>query len=156
MPDTSEKFICINNETGLSPHMEDYMEAIIILSQTKKIVRVKDIAKELSIKMPSVTAALSKLKEMGLLEYEKYGYIELTLKGIEIAENVYKRHESLADFYSTVLMLNEKEADSEACRSEHALAIKTQSRMKSLLEFFKAESIKGSPWVDEYTRFISK
>ena len=49
---------------------------------------LKKIAKELNIKMPSVTAALNKLKDLKLIEYEKYGYIELTVKGKEIAELV--------------------------------------------------------------------
>ena len=42
----------------LSNSMEDYLEAISALKQKKKYVRVKDIAKEMKVRMPSVTGAL--------------------------------------------------------------------------------------------------
>ena len=51
------------NQNPLTSNMEDYIETISILSRHNKVVRVKDIAKKLGIKMPSVTAALIKLKE---------------------------------------------------------------------------------------------
>ncbi len=64
--------------TDLSANMEDYMETISLLSSRNRVVRVKDIAKTLKITMPSVTAALNKLREKDLIYYEKYGFIELT------------------------------------------------------------------------------
>ena len=59
------------SSTDLTPNMEDYIEKIAFLSETNRVVRVRDIAAILKIKMPSVTAALNKLKEQGLIEYEK-------------------------------------------------------------------------------------
>lgn len=134
-------------DTGLSSHMEDYIEAIVMLSSDNKVVRVKDIARKLDIKMPSVSAALAKLKEMDLIEYEKYGYVELTEKGLELAGRVLSRHEFLIDFFITVLQLEGGMADDEACKVEHALAPRTCSQIHRLLDFYKAEDSAGSEWV---------
>jgi len=39
----------------LTPTMEDYLEAIFNLAKEKRVVRVRDIAKKLGVKMPTVT-----------------------------------------------------------------------------------------------------
>ena len=61
--------------------MEDYLEAIFTLSEEKRIVRVKDIAQRLGVKMPTVTNMLKTLGQQGFIDYEKYEYLELTKKG---------------------------------------------------------------------------
>jgi DtxR family Mn-dependent transcriptional regulator len=45
-------------EKLLTPAMEDYLEAIFDLGKEKRVVRVKDIAKRLKVKMPTVTSML--------------------------------------------------------------------------------------------------
>ncbi len=134
-------------DTGLTPHMEDYIEAIVMLSETNRVVRVKDIAAKLNIKMPSVSAALAKLKEMDLIDYEKYGYVELTEKGQELAGRVLKRHNCLIDFFSSVLQVDRETADCEACKVEHDLAPDTCSQIHKFLDFFKEEESAGNEWV---------
>ena len=134
-------------DTGLTPHMEDYIEAIVMLSETNRVVRVKDIAAKLNIKMPSVSAALARLKEMELIDYEKYGYVELTERGKELADRVLKRHNCLIDFFANVLLVDCGAAESEACRVEHDLQPDTCSQIHKFLDFYKAEESAGSDWV---------
>jgi DtxR family transcriptional regulator, Mn-dependent transcriptional regulator len=134
-------------DTGLSPHMEDYMEAIGVLSAANKVVRVKDIAKKLSIKMPSVSAALTKLKELELIDYEKYGYIELTEMGRELSARVLKRHNCLIDFFANVLQVEGVTADGEACKVEHDLTPHTCAQIHKFLDFYKAEEAAGIDWI---------
>ncbi|OHD68663.1 MAG: hypothetical protein A2W19_12650 [Spirochaetes bacterium RBG_16_49_21] len=141
-------------DTGLSSNMEDYMEAIVMLYAANKVVRVRDIAKKLDIKMPSVSAALTKLKEMDLIEYEKYGYIELTDKGHEIADRVLKRHNCLIEFFTNVLQIDCGKADGEACKVEHALAPQTCSRIHKFLDFYKEEDSRGSEWIGRLKRSL--
>ncbi len=47
----------------LTKSLEDYLEAIKILKEEKKIGRVKDIGKMLNVKNSSVVGALKILKE---------------------------------------------------------------------------------------------
>lgn len=60
---------------------EEYLETMYILHKNKGVIRVKDIAKALNVRPPSVVDALKKLAEKGLIEYEKYDRILLTEKG---------------------------------------------------------------------------
>ena len=134
-------------DTGLTSNMEDYMEAIVMLSASNRVVRVKDIANKLNIKMPSVSAALAKLKEMELIMYEKYGFIELTDKGLEIADRVLKRHNCLIDFFTNILQIDCSNADNEACKVEHALAPQTCSQIHKFLDFYKTEESMDKDWI---------
>ena len=76
----------------LSQCLEDYLEAIYIINLNKKVVRVKEVAEFLNVKNPSVVDAISKLAEKGFVTHEKYGYLNLTEKGVKSAKGVYKKH----------------------------------------------------------------
>ncbi len=65
----------------LSESMEDYLEAIFEIEKQKRVVRVRDVASRLGVTMPSVNGALKNLEAKGLINHEKYEYIELTQKG---------------------------------------------------------------------------
>ncbi len=134
-------------DTDLTANMEDYMETIALLSENSRVVRVKEIAASLNIKMPSVSAALSKLKEKGLIEYEKYGYVELTPDGREIAEKVYSRHRTIAGFLTTILNFTAEEANEEACKLEHYFTPKTCRNISRFMKFYIKESEANEQWV---------
>ena len=55
----------------LTSTMEDYLEAIVNLEKEKRAVRVKDIAKRLQVRMPTVTSMLKTLDRAGLVNYQK-------------------------------------------------------------------------------------
>lgn len=132
--------------TGLSSNMEDYMETISLLAEEKGAARVKDIAKRLDIKMPSVTSALNKLKALELIDYEKYGFVKLTEQGSILAAQVYNKHKCLTEFFKKVLMLDDSTADQEACRVEHALSPETCVQFHKLLTFIRNAESADSRW----------
>lgn len=142
------------NSTELSSNMEDYLETIIMLSEQNKVVRVKDIAKKLNIKMPSVTAALNKLKDANLIEYEKYGFIELTSDGESIAQRVYNRHNCLNNFFNKFLLLNAIESDKEACKVEHNIQTTTCIKIHKLMDFFEEEQANDAKWIEKMKKAI--
>lgn len=143
-------------DTDLTSNMEDYLEAIEILSMKKKVTRVKDIAKSLKIKMPSVTAALTKLEEKGLINYEKYGYIELTEAGKKIAEKVYSRHSFLTYFFHDILMIDIDRADRVACRVEHHLTPEACRQIYRFLEFHESERKSGESWTTRLKEILEQ
>lgn len=143
-------------DTSLSANMEDYMETIAILAEKKKVVRVKDIAKSLNIKMPSVTSALQKLSEKGLIIYEKYGYVDLTDEGKIIAERIYQKHSCLSSFFSTVLKMDSVQANNDACKIEHHLSPEACGKLYKLLEFFNYEKNKNKQWVTDLEQILEE
>jgi len=75
----------------LSTSLQDYLEAVLILSRKHKVARVKDVARHLRVKPASVVAALKTLGDKGLLVHERYGYVELTPAGVRVAGRVFRR-----------------------------------------------------------------
>jgi DtxR family Mn-dependent transcriptional regulator len=85
----------------LTPAMEDYLEAIYNLGREKRAIRVKDIAKRLDVKMPTVTSMLNTLGDRGFVDYQKYEYIELTKKGHRVGKEINRRHKVLLGFFQS-------------------------------------------------------
>jgi len=132
---------------------EDYLEAILLISLEKKWVRVKDLAKYLKVKMPSVVAAVKSLTKKGLVNHERYGYIELTEEGVQVAKQIYARHEALYKFLHEFLGLNKAVASKDACRMEHVLDAKTMKRVIKFLEFVQT-CPEGEPlWLSNFYSF---
>ena len=52
---------------------EDYIETIHVLIRATGRARVRDVAKALNVKMPSVVKAISELKKMSLVVQVPYG-----------------------------------------------------------------------------------
>jgi Mn-dependent DtxR family transcriptional regulator len=104
--------------TERTASMEDYLEAIAQLRAEETEVRVTQISKRLGVKKPSVTSALHKLSEDGLVKHQRYGHVELTAKGRKVAEEVMRRHDVLFRFLSDVLGVDGETAQDDACRVE--------------------------------------
>jgi len=81
-----------------SAAVEDYLERILELINTKGYARVVDIAESLKISQASVTNMVQRLDAEGLLKYEKYRGLALTTAGEELALNITRRHQLLTDF----------------------------------------------------------
>jgi Mn-dependent DtxR family transcriptional regulator len=81
-----------------SSAVEDYLERILGLINTKGYARVVDIAQALDISQASVTNMIQRLDADGLIHYEKYRGLVLTDAGEALARNITHRHELLTDF----------------------------------------------------------
>ncbi len=142
-------------EKPLTSAMEDYLEAIFDLDQQKKVVRVKDIAKRLNVKMPTVTSMLKTLSKRGMVHYEKYEYVEPTREGAKIGEEMRRRHGVLARFLTDILKIDAETADDEACKMEHSLSAETLSSLTDFMAFIQVCPRVGENWLehfDEYRR----
>jgi len=121
----------------ISKREEEYLEAMYILHRNKGIIRVKDIARMMNVKPPSVVDALKKLADKGLVEYEKYDRILLTGKGREIAEKTYSKHVLLTQFFIDILGIPPDIAEQDACQFEHYVHEITVERMREFAQFIQ-------------------
>lgn len=121
---------------------EDYLEAILILTikQESEQVRSTDIAKHLGVTKPSVSRAMSNLKEAGFVEMENYGHVSLTAKGRAIAEEVYERHRMLTRFFRDILGVEKTIAEHDACLIEHDISPES---MQKLTLFIRDYTLRG-------------
>src|SRR3954471_24105044 len=83
---------------GSSTAVEDYLERILELVNSKGYARVVDIASALNISQASVTNMVQRLGNDGLLNYEKYRGLVLTPPGEKLARSIAHRHRLLTDF----------------------------------------------------------
>lgn len=140
----------------LTPTMENYLETIFNLSNEKPAVRVKDIAKRLDVKMPTVTNMLKTLNERGFVNYERYEYLELTPKGARVGKDIDRRHQVLQRFLTDILGIDDETADEEACRMEHAVGSSTLDRFVAFMEFIDSCPRTGDNWLARFETFISQ
>ncbi len=140
----------MTSANALSASLEDYLEAILLITKTKGAARSKDISKHLSVKGPSVTGALRLLAEKDLVHYAPYDVVTLTAQGRAVAENIVKRHEALHSFLFEVLQLDEQTAESTACQLEHAISESVLERLVRFVQFVKDCPRGGNNWVNGF------
>ncbi len=121
----------------LTQSLEDYLEAIWIISLKKKVVRVKDLMKYFGYKVSSINYALNTLSAKKLINHEKYGYIELTHKGALLAQKIYEKHKNLTKFFSQILGVKEEIASQDACNIEHYLHEETYNNLLKFIEYIE-------------------
>ena len=121
---------------------EDYLEAILMLSQKQDFVRSVDVANQLGFSKPSVSVAVANLKNALLLTVDGNGGLHLTEAGMALAEQVYERHRLLTQ-YLIELGVDEETAAEDACRMEHVISQITFEKFKERAKAYKKEGGEG-------------
>ena len=117
----------------MTQSLEDYLEAIFVLRNEKKTAMVKDVARFLGVKMPSVVKAIHELKKLELVTQESYAPIQLTQEGETLAQHIHSRHKLLRSFLIK-LGVSAENADKDACLMEHILSAETLDRIRIYTE----------------------
>ena len=113
---------------------EMYLETILILSQ-RGAVRSLDVAEYMHFSKPSVSRAVSLLKNGGFIVVDKNGFIELTDAGREVADSMYERHRLLTSLL-TMLGVDEETAAEDACKIEHDISEKSFEAIKKHVKLY--------------------
>lgn len=115
-----------------STAVEDYLEQILDLINTKGYARVADIAQGLRISQASVTNMVQRLDAEGLLKYEKYRGLVLTTAGETLARNIMRRHQLLSDFLR-MIGIDEEVIYHDVEGMEHHISPQTLRAIEALL-----------------------
>lgn len=121
-----------------TPTMEDYIEQIFILIDTKGYARVSDIAEQLEVHPSSVTKMVQKLDKDKYLNYEKYRGLILTEKGKRIGKKLVFRHELLERFLE-VIGVDEENVYDDVEGIEHHLSWNSIDRIGDLMNYFNED-----------------
>lgn len=112
---------------------EDYLEAILMLQKKKGMVRSVDLARHMGFSKPSISHAVSTLRNGGFLTVDGDGFLHLTNIGREIAEKIYERHQ----FFMEQLIaagVDQETAEQEACGMEHAISDTSFQKLKEKVQ----------------------
>jgi len=116
----------------------DYLECIYLIVLEQDTVRLKTVAKEMSVSSPSALGAVNNLKKEGLVRHKKYSNIELTEKGEKTARDIFLKHAVIFRFLNEILGLDPEKADKEACQLEHHLSDGTTDRFVKFVKYLKS------------------
>ena len=108
---------------------ENYLEAILALGE-KGPVRSIDVAQHLGFSKPSVSRAMSLLREGGFVVMDAGGFLTLTNGGLEIAVRIYERHLLLTRLLIH-LGVPEDVAARDACLVEHDLSVESFDALRA-------------------------
>lgn len=108
---------------------ENYLEAILVLTQRNGQVRSIDVAHYTGFSKPSISRAVGLLRDNGYVSIDQNGLLCLTEAGLKIAETIYERHTVLTELL-TMLGVSPETAAEDACRIEHVISTETFEKLK--------------------------
>lgn len=113
----------------LSKASEEYLKTMYVLKKQLGNIRVTDIANKMNCKKPSVNKAIYNLKDEGMLNYESYGTIELTIEGENLAKKILEAYDIVYLFLKDVLNVDETQAEQEAERIKSVINDNTINKL---------------------------
>ncbi|SHG68097.1 MULTISPECIES: transcriptional regulator MntR [Virgibacillus] len=121
-----------------TPSMEDYIEQIYNLMESKGYARVSDIAEALEVHPSSVTKMVQKLDRDNYLNYEKYRGFILTAKGKKVGERLVFRHDLLEEFLQ-IIGVDHENIYNDVEGIEHHLSWNSIDRIGDVVNYFKED-----------------
>ena len=118
------------DKATLHASREDYLEAILVLQKQKGMVRSVDIARHMEVSKPSVSHAVTTLKEGGFLTMDDDFFLHLTDLGRQVAEQTYEKHRFFTDLL-TEAGVDPTLAERDACRMEHVISQESFEHLKN-------------------------
>ena len=123
---------------SLTAAQQDYIEIVYQLEQEnpETKIRITDIAEKLGTRLPTVTRMVKRLTDLGYLSHKSHGGVNLTSKGQTVAGELTHLHNDLILFFTEILGISKKQADYDACQTEHALSPLTAQRLHEFLIYY--------------------
>ncbi|HJX78820.1 metal-dependent transcriptional regulator [Glutamicibacter sp.] len=122
--------------TQLSDSAQNYLKIIFSLNEwSDEAVSPTVIAEKAGVKLSTVSGAMSKLRQQGLLDHAPYGAVSLTDLGREYAVTMVRRHRLIETFLVQMLGYRWDQVHDEAEQLEHAVSDFMVQRIDELLGF---------------------
>ena len=119
-----------------SENVEMYLVNLALLAE-KGIpcpIPVPRLAEELEIQTVSANQMVRKLEEAGLVEYQPYKGVSLTLEGEQLVNLILRNRRLWEVFFVKELGFSSTRADELACRMEHITEDEVADRLSSYLD----------------------
>jgi DtxR family Mn-dependent transcriptional regulator len=134
---------------------ENYLKALLNLSNDKGEVNVNELSKRLEIKMPTVTSMMKRLSSKKLVHYESYKPLRLTEKGKKEAAAIIRKHRLTEMFLVEKMGFGWEQVHDIAEQIEHIQSPDFFVKMDELLGYPKLDP-HGSPIPDKNGKMVWK
>ncbi len=138
----------------ISGKLEDYLEAVWVLQERGGHAHVQDIADAVGVHKSTVSSALHSLADENMVNYEPYRAATLTDEGLAKATEIDRKHRLFRKFMTTVLMVDLKTADENACRMEHAMDTHVARRLADFMDFVEQADPASLKWLEDFKEFV--
>ncbi len=118
----------------MSNSIDEYLEALYVLSREGKAVSTSELSNRLKINPASVTEMLKKLSQNDYVVYSPYQGAVLTEEGFRYGRRMVRKHRLLERFLHDVLHIGNDKVHAYACEMEHTLADEVERNMCQTLQ----------------------
>lgn len=134
---------------------ENYIKSIYSLSHKQGEVSVSELARKLSVKLPTINSMIKKLAAKKSVAYAPYQGIKLTEKGKKEALSIIRKHRLAELFLVKVMGMGWEEVHDVAEQLEHVNSERFYDRIDEMLGYPKADP-HGEPIPDVNGKVTSK
>lgn len=128
--------VAAEQHSALTSVMQDYLKVICNATEwDETAVTTSIIATRVGVSPSSASEMIRKLAALGFLQHERYGAVELTAEGREIALRVVRRHRLVETYLVAELGYTWDEVHDDADVLEHAISDRMLARMDAKLGF---------------------
>lgn len=135
----------------MTTRVEDYLETIFEIEMEGQLPSITELAVRLNLRKATVTVAIQKMTEEGLVLHERYGKIALTRSGMSLALQTYRRHSQMTYIFTQLLQIPHEAAERMACAVEHEVTPDIDSRLAGAIKFFTDELGSNPEWYQRLT-----
>jgi len=125
---------------AMSASHEHYLRAIWEVRSRRGYARLTDVARELGVAPPTLSAGLKPLAARGLVTHDDHRFLLLTAEGEQIARKVHHRFAVLQAFLQDLLGIPAEQALVEACLLEHDVSATTTERLLDLIKLMRDDA----------------
>lgn len=138
-------------KSQLTASMEDYLEMIYRNCIIDGYVRMNQLAEQLNVQVPSATKTVQRLSRLGLVDYKRYGIIQLTDKGEEIGEFLLERHKIIEQFLKNLGVIEPNILLKDTETIEHNISVSTLRN----IELFNSFLDVNPDILDRFERYMT-
>lgn len=126
----------VKNKIHITEAMEDYLEMIYRIFLNTGMVTIKQLAQSLNVKPSSASKMCVRLKQNGLIDFERYQNVVITKKGISMGSYLLWRHQLLESLFR---IINQEQFHLEQVEKvEHFIDLHT---LKNIEKFIKKQKL---------------
>jgi len=114
--------------------VEDYLQLIYTMHREGSPVIAARVKERKGVSAPTAWATLKRMERDGLVELRDDHHIDLSEKGLEMAESIIRRHMLAERLLTDILKLDWADVHDEAHKMEHAISPLIERQILRLLE----------------------
>lgn len=122
----------LKNSNNITEAMEDYIEMIYRKTLNDETISIKELSNYLNVKPSSASKMANRLKDLSLINFEKYGQISLNEDGKNIGKYLLYRHNVLNKFFK--LLNKNKYSLEQVEKIEHFIDYDTIRNIEKLIK----------------------